>query len=375
LTLLPVATKTVIVGAGPAGLAVAGCLSKLGEPFELLERREAVGASFRGHYRRLHLHTDKALSSLPHVPFAASLPTWVPRADVVDYLDDYARHFRLRPHFGVSLHRVERTLTGLVVTTDRGSLEAQNVVVATGYNRVPVRPSFDGLEQFTGPVCHSSEYVDGAPYQGKRVLVVGAGNSGAEIALDLWEHGAHPRLLVRGPIHVVPRALFGVPVQRVSVGLRFLSAELVDKLSAPLTSLLVGDLTPFGLRAPSKGAAVTVRDEGRIPLVDVGTVALIRQGLLPVLPGIARFEATSVTCVDGRSHPIDAVVLATGYRSGLSDLVDRELLDDRDHPRAHGTRVGSGLFFLGFSNPQTGALREIAIEATRIAEQIHRGRS
>jgi indole-3-pyruvate monooxygenase len=369
----PGAVKTLIVGAGPAGLAVAGCLTKLGEPFEILESRDEVGSSFRRHYRRLHLHTDKAMSALPHVPFARSVPTWVPRAAVVEYLEDYARAFDARPHLGVSLQRIEKTATGLVASTNRGTIEATNVVIATGYNRIPVRPHFDGLDRFEGPVCHSSTYVDGAAFRGRRVLVVGAGNSGAEIALDLWEHGAHPRIVVRGPIHVAPRAFFGLPIQRVTVGLRFLSAEWLDRLSAPLTSGLIGDLTPFGLRPPSKGAAVTVRDEGRIPLVDVGTVALIRQGLLPVLPGIEHFDANTVTCVDGRTHAVDAVVLATGYRSGLSDLVDRDLLDRQDHPRAHGVRTGAGLFFLGFSNPLTGALREIGIEAQRIAAQIHGG--
>ena len=369
---------TVVIGAGPAGLAVSACLAKRGLAYELLERRDAVGSSWRGHYKRLHLHTDKALSHLPFVPFAPELPTWVPRERFVSYMDAYAKQFDIKPRFGTEIVKISKEQDGFNVETAGATLHAREVVVATGYNRIPSVPAFGGEETFGGPIIHSSQYADGAAFRGKRVLVVGAGNSGAEIAIDLWEHGAHPRISIRGPIHVVPRDLFGLPIQRLSVGLKFLSAEWMDRLAAPLAALVVGDLSRYGLKRPTKGAAVTVRDEGRIPLVDVGTISLIRQGLLPVLPGIRRFSEGAVECVDGSRHSIDVVVLATGYRSGLSAVLDTPLdglLDHKEHPKIHGTAALGGLFFIGFSNPQTGALREIAIEAQRIAEQIAARRS
>ena len=363
---------TIIVGAGPAGLAVAACLKAYGLPFEIVERQANVGASFRNHYRRLHLHTDRALSSLPFLPFPEDLPRWVPRAEVVRYLENYAQHFDLRPRFGVSVLNIRSNpASSVVVETDHGPLNSDSVVIATGYNRVPIIPDFEGLSSFTGSVVHSSSYLDGARYRGQRVLVVGAGNSGAEIALDLWEHGAHPRLLVRGPLHVIPREVMGIPLQRLTVAMSFLSAESMDLLAAPISKFSLGNLAPHGLVAPTRGAAVIARDTGRIPLLDVGTVALIRQGLLPVLPAVRRFNDKSVECVDGQTCPIDAVVLATGYTSGLSALLDnKRLLDGKEHPKKHGTRSDHGVWFIGFSNPQTGALREIAIEAGRIAKEI-----
>lgn len=366
---------TVVVGAGPAGLAVAACLAQRGLPYEVLERRRAVGSMWRSHYARLHLHTDKALSHLPFVPFAKDLPTWVPRQRFVEYMDAYAAKFGIAPRFDTEIVGIAKDHEGLVVETTDETIRARSVIVATGYNRVPFTPTFDGEESFGGPILHSSAYGDGSSFRGKRVLVVGAGNSGAEIALDLWEHGAHPRISIRGALHVVPRDLFGLPIQRVTVGLSFLSAEWMDRLAAPLTSFAIGDLSRHGLMRPDKGAAVTVRDDKKIPLVDVGTVSLVRQGLLPVLPGIRRLADRQVVTVDGATHAIDAIVLATGYRSGLSNLLDPSLhgvLDDKDLPSVHGIDAGGGLFFLGFSNPQTGALREIAIEAQRVAGAIAR---
>ena len=145
------------------------------------------------------------------------------------------------------------------------------------------------------------------------------------------------------------------------------SSDLVGKLVMP-------DLTSLGLARPEVSVRKQVLQHGKIPLIDIGTIDLIRQGAIQVVPGIERFTEHGVTVADGRDIECDAVVLATGYRPALNDLVpDAEsLLDERGYPRVHGAENAQwpGLYFLGFANPITGALREAAFEAERIAALI-----
>jgi len=342
----------------------------------VLERADAVGSTWRNHYRRLHLHTVKQHSALPGLPWPDAVPAYPARQDVVDYLEAYARHFRLAPRFGAEVTRLARGPAGWTVTHTLGHTEAAAVAVCTGYNRVPLRPTWPGQEGFAGAVVHSGEYRDGAPYRGKRVLVVGAGNSGAEIALDLWEHGAASvALCIRGPLHVVPRDVWGIPAQVNSLRLmQHLPPRVADALSLAMLRRVVGDLSPWGIERPARGPVSQVVYDKKIPLVDVGTVALIRQGKIAVVPGIEAFTPEAVRFVDGRAMPFDAVVLATGYRTGLAGFLDDapRYLDAEGYPRddAAGAARAAGLFFLGYRNPLTGALHDIARQAEATAEAI-----
>ncbi|GMV41939.1 MAG: monooxygenase [Myxococcales bacterium] len=367
-------SHTVVIGAGPAGLAVSACLRQAGVPHDLLEQAGAVGSSWRRHYARLHLHTIKQLSALPGLPFPRDVPRYPSRAQVVDYLETYAERFGVAPRLGVRVERAWRDGDLWRVSTPGATFAGRHLVVATGYNRTPKQPEWPGQETFGGALLHSSAYRDGAPWRDRRVMVVGAGNSGAEIALDLWEHGARPLLCVRGPVRVVARDPLGIPAQVTSLALSRLPVRLADRIGASLTRRVTGDLSRWGLVEPEVGPVSQVRQLGRIPLIDVGTVALIKQGAIPVVPGIRAFLPDGVETVDGRRHLVDAVVLATGYRAALDGFLDgaAELCDDRGYPRWHGTQALAGLWFIGFSNPPTGALREVAIEARRIAAGIAR---
>lgn len=302
----------------------------------------------------------------------AEYPRYPSRQQVVDYLDDYAKAFGLEPQLGVSVERVQRQQNGWEVTTSVGTWNARNVVVATGYNRVPNRPDTPGLDQFAGLVQHTSEYQNGAALQGKRVLVMGCGNSGAEIALDLHEHGALPWLVVRSPVHVAPRDLFGRGAQQTAILLSRLPLWLADRIAAWTLRLAVGDLSKYGIIRPKKGPIRMVIEHGRVSMLDIGTLALIRAGKVPVVPEVARFSTNEASFSDGRTLPFDAVVLATGFRSGLAGFLSSaaEFTNDRGLPTRHGEAAAPGLYFTGFRNPPTGALREIALEAPRIARDI-----
>src|ERR1700722_14697026 len=196
-----------IVGAGPAGLAAAACLKRRNVDALVLEAGPSLAPSWRNHYDRLHLHTVKQQSQLPGLPFAKDLPRYVSRADFIAYLESYAARFSIAPRTGEAVRRIGAADGGLVVESARARHRARAVVVATGYSRVPNPERLPGQERFRGPVVHSSSYRNADPFAGQRVLVVGAGNTGAEIALDLAERGAKPTLAVRAPVNVVPRDL------------------------------------------------------------------------------------------------------------------------------------------------------------------------
>lgn len=211
------AEDILVIGAGPAGLAVSACLRREGLSHTLVERETMVASSWQRHYDRLHLHTTKRYSGLPYSPWPREAPGYPSREQVVEYLQNYAREHQIEPRLGIEVRWIRQVENGFVVETNTGTLTPRFVVVATGYNGVANRPAFKGLEAFEGSIVHTSEYKNPAPYRGKRTLVVGCGNSGAEIALDLTEHGVDVAMVVRGPVHVVPRDLFGRPTQQTGI--------------------------------------------------------------------------------------------------------------------------------------------------------------
>lgn len=366
-------THTLIVGAGPAGLASAACLSRLGIPYILLEGAAQVGTSWRNHYRRLRLHTARDHSSLPSTPFPASYPTYPSRQQVVDYLDGYARVHGIAPRLGEEALRLARRGGGWELTTSQGRYQAPTAILATGYNRRPQIPSWPGADGFGGRILHSADYRDGRPFKGKRVLVVGLGNTGGEIAIDLWEQGARPTLSVRGPIRVMPRDTLGVPAQVIALKGERLPLRVQDALGRLSSRLSFGDLSPFGLQTPELGPASQVRRLGRIPLIDVGTVELIKGGAIEVRPDVHAFTEGGVRFSDGREEGFDVVLLATGYRPALEELLEgaEAITDERGRPRVIAGRPAlPGLYFVGFANPTTGFLRQIGLDAQAVAADI-----
>ncbi len=369
----PRETSTLIVGAGAAGLAVAACLKERGIPFLLLEQNDRVATAWRRHYDRLHLHTSRSLSGLPGLPMPHDYPRFPSRDQVVAYLEQYAAHFGLEPMFNQHLVRAER-VDGCwhSITQDRHYV-SDNLVIATGYTRRPNLPEWPGRAEFAGHTIHSSEYGNGRPFAGQEVLVVGFGNSGGEIAVDLFEHGARPSIAVRSPVNVVPRDTLGIPSLTWNLFLSRLPGNMGDWVAAPLVRVSVGDLTRYGLHKSGIGPIEQIKTQGQVPLIDVGTVKLIKGGHLIVYPGIERFTPDGVVFVDGRAAAFDAVILATGYRPGLDELIaDADEAIERDGvPVASGRELGlPGLYFCGFYISRTGMLREIGIEARRIAKAI-----
>jgi putative flavoprotein involved in K+ transport len=368
--------KVLIVGGGPGGLAAAAALGSAGIPATIVERAASVGSSWRGHYDRLHLHTARFLSGLPGMPIPRQAGSWVSRDDFVAYLEAYALHHALDVRTGTEVQRVDRTDGGWRVATSAGEIDAARVVVATGYNRVPLLPEWPGRDAFAGTLVHSSRYRSGAEHRGKDVLVVGAGNSGAEIAVDLVEQGAsRVRLSIRRPPNVVLRTVAGfVPSQLVSILLSRLPLPFADAVARATARLTIGDPRKLGLPAPDRGIYTEMIRDRQIPIIDVGLVSALRAGRVEVVPAVEAFEGPSVRLLGGGSIRPDVVVAATGYRPSLEPLVGHlGVLDENGLPRVHGATPvpgAPGLHFVGFSNPPTGNLREMSIDARRLARRL-----
>lgn len=367
--------ESLVIGAGPAGLAVGACLRRCGVPFQIVEQADAVGASWRRHYDRLHLHTDRSHSALPYLDFPKGTPRYPSRDQVIAYLEEYAEHFGLTPHLGRRVERVQYRDGEWITTSGASIYRSRYVVVATGYNAVPHLPDWPGQEVFEGRLLHSSEYRDGETFRGQDVLVVGLGNSGGEIAIDLCEHGARVALAVRGTLNVIPREILGLPVLTVSIALSRLPARLADLLAAPLIRLTVGDVSLLGLRKPSVGPIRQIETSSKVPLIDIGTLKLIREGRIAVLGGVRSLGgAGGVTFDDGSLRRFDAVVLATGFRPALERFLEPPACVITPARVISGTARQDGLYFCGFRISPTGMLRDIGIEARRIASDIARRR-
>ncbi len=366
---------TIIIGAGPAGLAVGACLKQAGIPCLILEQTDKVGSAWHRHYDRLHLHTDKAHSALPFVPFPKDYPRYPSRLQMINYLEAYARQWQLEPRFGQQVSAVRPVDGGWAVETQDAHYQARQLVIATGYTREPCLPTWPGQNSFRGAVLHSSQYRNGEPFKQQRVLVVGFGNSGGEIALDLWEHGAQPSLAVRSPVNVIPRELFGMPILAISILQSKLPPRLADALNAPILRAVMGDLTQYGLRPLPWGPLTQIQRSARIPLIDVGTIQLIKRGQITVRPGIEKFTEDEVIFTDGQSSQFQAVILATGYRPRVNTFLAgvKGVYDEEGTPLSSGDESSiPGLYFCGYSVASTGMLREINLEARRISAAIAR---
>lgn len=363
----------IIIGAGPAGLACAATMRGAGLTVTVFEKADCVASAWRRHYDRLHLHTDRNHSRLPGMAMPKSYPSYPSRAQVVAYLESYAATFDIKPVFGAEVSHLQRDSVQWVADTTHGAVSAPVAVVATGIASAPYRPSWPGSETYRGVTVHSSEYRNPAPYLGKRVLVVGMGNSGGEIALDLAEAGVDVALAVRGPIQVLPRDLLGLPILTWAIFYQHFPARLVDIINAPILRLALGSFEKLGLRRAAKGPRQMIDEDGRVPMIDVGTLGKIRDGSIKVRGGIERLTDDGVVFSNRKSEGFDAIVLATGFRPDLSGLIPGVdgVLDARGAPRVTGRATNApGLYFCGQTVVPTGQFREIGIEAKSIATSV-----
>lgn len=366
--------ETIIVGGGPAGLACAAMLGKLGRTSLVFEKGKEPAASWRRHYDRLHLHSHKMHSGLPGQPMPRNYPKYPSRHQVLNYLEKYASANRIDMRCGERAETIRKQDLWKIETAEK-TYEAKNVVVATGLAHIPRSPRYEGREVFSGKIIHSSEFKNAKALDAKRVLVVGFGNSAGEIALECAEAGLGTGLSVRSPVNVIPREMFGLPTMSIAIFQQYFPYRLIDAMNAPFLHMRFGDIGKFGLQWSKHGPLTTVIENGQTPLIDIGTMEKIKSGDIEVFPEISCFREKDVRFKDGRYEPFGAVVLATGYRAALDRLLPdcEERFGALDRPPKGELNPGrDGLYFCGFNVVPTGHLRQIGKEARAIAAMIDR---
>jgi putative flavoprotein involved in K+ transport len=331
--------------------------------------RGAVGAAWTTRYDRLHLHTVRWLSCLPGFRIPRSFGKWPSRDRVLEYLQLYADYHALDVRTNVEVTRID---PGWTLATSEGQLEAERVVVATGHNNVPFVPDWPG--SFEGEIVHSADYRNPAPYVGRRVLVVGAGNSGAEIAVDLADGRAREVFLsVRTAPNIVRRDTLGFPSQVLGIATSRLPEPAVDRIARTMRWISLPDLSTYGLPAPEHPYAEFLRRRV-IPILDVGLVDAVQNGTVQVVPALERFDHGKPVLADGTVLSADTVIAATGFHTGLEPLVGHlGVLDERGEPLVHAPDErpdAPGLHFVGYEVTLGGTFRRVGIQAKRLAGAV-----
>ena len=366
--------ETLIVCAGPCVLAIARQLRhRHGVRALVLDRDTAPASAWRARYDGFRLNTCGWWSHLPGQRIPVRHGRWPNREAMVDYFDDYVRRQDIRLALGTDVHRIERHDATWQVITGHHRYTAPAVVVATGNYRQPWQPHWDGVDTFTGRLLHSAQYRNPAPVRDQDVLVVGCGNSAADIAVQLCDDVARRvRMAIRTPPHLVRRSTGGVPADAFALLTGRAPVPLVDRAGALLRRLTFGDLSEYGFELPTEGIYRTVLDTGRIPTLADVLVDRVRAGKVEIVPAVDGFAGDQVLLANGGKITVDSVVAATGFRQGLEDMVGHlGVLHQDGHPRTNGVDAAvPGLWFAGYAEPFTGPLRSFRRQASPVADAV-----
>jgi putative flavoprotein involved in K+ transport len=347
----PAVLDALVIGAGQAGLAAGYHLKRAGLSFEILEARGEPGGSWPGYYDSLTLFSPARYSGLPGMPFSGSPDRYPARDEVVGYLRGYAEAFGLPVLAGKGVLRAERDAGAgfRLLTEDGGEHRARTLIAATGSFARPHQPRFPGQEAFRGRMLHAAEYRNPGPFRGKRVVVVGGGNSAVQIAREL-AGVAETTLATRAPIRFMPQVVLGRDLHF------WLSVSGLDRLPV--------------------GRLFDVSEPGGV--VDDGTyAAAVRSGRPDRRPMFSRFTESGVVWDDGREEPVDAVLLATGYGPNLGYLGPLGALraDGRPDQRGGVSRAVPGLYFVGLpfqTSFASATLRGVGFDAELVVARARR---
>jgi cation diffusion facilitator CzcD-associated flavoprotein CzcO len=358
----------VVIGGGPAGLSTSRELTRRDVRHVVFERGPSVGHTWKNLYDGLVLHTGKHLSSLPGLSFPPSTPLFPTRLDFIEYLHHYTARFNLPVRTNAEVVRARREQDSWNVTLATGeACCAHALVVATGIVANPYIPEIPHRHRFGGRVFHSVEYRRPDGYHGRRVLIVGAGNSAAEIAAELAAVGASVTVSVRSGARVVPLRLAGIPIQYVATTLNWLPHRAQRRIADGIAR--AGEL----VRGPAVLPPPVDTDCPDVPLIGFHLVDAIRAGAVAVKPGIQEFTAAGAAFVDGSHDAFDTIMFATGYRAAIGILGEQVRMDDCGFAARRSRVVSSdqpALYYVGHNHDVRGGLRNISLDARASARLI-----
>lgn len=350
---------TLVIGAGQAGLAAGYQLQRAGQRFAILEASDEPAGSWPHYYDSLRLFSPARFSSLPGMPFPGDPERYPARDEVIAYLRGYAARFELPVITGARVQSVERDADAFHVhTADGRGFRATSLIAATGAFHRPQLPQLPGQERFDGTLLHSFAYRTPAPFAGQRVIVVGAGNSAVQIAIEL-ARSARVSLATREPVRFVDQRPYGRDVHFWWWLLRLDTSPL----ESPQARL-------FARLADGKGPRV----------LDAGVYhAALDAGAPDVRPMFTAFTEHGVVWANGVEETVDSVIFATGYRPNLNYLAPLGALGADSQPLHHHgvSSAVPDLGFVGLSNQRTFAsatLRGVGPDAAFVVRALQRQR-
>lgn len=363
----------IVIGGGAAGVAAAGMLQACGLSVRLVEKADRAGASWWTRYDGLRLNTVRWLSDLPIHRMPPQYGRWPHREDWAAYIERCAACIT-DIVFGVTAQRVEKQPSGWLVHTDAGAMSAHFVVVATGHDRVPEMPDWPRRQRNSGTLIHSSQFRRPRDFRGRKVLVVGTGNSGIEIATLLaGEPTTRVSISIRSTPLLFKREILGIPVTVLAEVGRFLPDAALDVVGRAAHRWMWRDLKPYGLGEPAKGLS-RMRHTYYSPPLDSGFASAVRDGAIQPCPAVAGFDGTNVIFETGTTGAFDVVIAATGFRPGLEQLVGHlGVLDKTGEPIINAGAQhpnAPGLFFAGFRFGLFALLPYLEGDAKAIANAI-----
>jgi cation diffusion facilitator CzcD-associated flavoprotein CzcO len=365
----------VIIGAGPAGLAVAYQLSRLGIRYRLVDAGRELASAWRARHPQLRLNTLRVFSHQPGWRIPRRFGRWVSRDDYVRYLEEYARRFAIAVELDTRVHSLTRVSDGWALESSRGMIASRHVVVCTGANRVRRMPALPGLESFRGIVRHAEEFGSADSYDGLRVLIIGGGNSAFDIGSHLAGRPVKELVMsIRTPPSVVPKEVLGLPLHLLSVLGRSLPRSMQDRSVRLLGRALPGDLSAAGIGRPIEGAYTRHARDGVTIAIDDGFLRAVSDGRARIVPEIVRVDGDAAFTRDSEELRPDVIICATGYTPGLEPLVGAlGVLDDSGFPTVIGAGSRAdlpGLWVLGVRGYIWGNMHEQRRQSRQLARAI-----
>ena len=370
--------ETVVIGAGPAGLATAAQLQRHGISVTVFESGPSIAQRWADRYDGLHLNSARWLSDLPGRRMDRSAGRYPSRDEWVDYLTAYAAEQDLDIRRSATVENLSRCDGHWHVTTGGSVTVAEDVVVATGHDQEPVMPQWHGLEGFDGTVMHSSQFRSADEFTGAKVLVVGTGNSGCEIATLVSEQAEKVWLSRRTAPLIVPESFLGVSITAWGLLGAVAPDGLLDRTGEAIHWLRFRDLCDRGFGRPGKRLS-RMRHTYYSPPVDRGIADAVRSGSVAVVNAVQRLHDGDVELAGGTRVQPDVVIAATGYRPGLEPLLgDFDVLDTEGEPVMNehcAAAAEPSLHFVGFRFGLLALLPYIEVDARKVAVHIARRRS